>query len=77
MNKYEAEVARIGGDKLMSAAREEFIKEFFIVARTDKIIVLGDETKNVSFSRKNSRVIERNVFERNVFDGARGIQRKK
>lgn len=72
MNKYEVEVARVGGDKLMSSVRKEFTKEFFIVARTDEIIVLGDASKNVSFSRKNSRVIERNVF-----DGARGIQRKK
>ena len=71
MNKYALEVLRIGGEKLMSLVRKEFTKDFFIVARTQEYIVLGNETKNVSFCRLKNRVLERHVF-----DGSRGITRK-
>ena len=71
MNNYAIEVARIGGDALMKAVRKEFANDFFIVARTADDLVLSDNKKNVKFSRKNNRVLERHVFE-----GSRGITRK-
>ena len=72
MTNAELEVVRIGGDKLMNVVRKEFANEFFIVARTVDIIVLGDNKKNVSFSRTKNRVLERNVFE-----GDSKLERKK
>ena len=71
MNNYAIEVARIGGDALMKAVRKEFANDFFIVARTAEDLVLSDNMKNVKFSRKNNRVLERHVFE-----GSRDITRK-
>lgn len=71
MNKHAIEVARIGGDTLMKSVRKEFPSDFFIVARTPDDLVLSDSMKNVKFSRKNNRVLERHVFE-----SSRGITRK-
>jgi hypothetical protein len=59
MNKCALEVIRIGGEKLMSVVNKEFVKDFFIVARTPEYIVLGDGKKNVSFCRLKNRVLER------------------
>lgn len=59
MNKYALEVLHIGGEKLLSVANKEFVKDFFIVARTPEYIVLGDGKKNVSFCRFKNRVLER------------------
>jgi hypothetical protein len=64
MNKYALEVLRIGGEKLMNLVSKEFASDFFIVARTQEYIVLGDGKKNVSFCRIKNRVLERFVFER-------------
>lgn len=71
MNKYYAEVARMGGDALMKSVLKEFPSDFTIISRNSDDIVLGDNTKNVKFSRKNNRVLERYLFE-----GSRSITRK-
>ena len=71
MNKYAIEVTRIGGDALMKSVLKEFSSDFVIVSRTQDEIILGDNIKNVKFSRKNNRVLERHVFE-----GSRSISRK-
>lgn len=71
MNNHALEVSKIGGDSLMKSVRKEFSGNFFIVARTPDDLVLGDGIKNVKFSRKNNRVLERHVFE-----GSRSITRK-
>jgi len=71
MNKYSVEVARMGGDALMKSVLKEFSSDFTIISRNCDYIVLGDNTKNVKFSRKNNRVLERHLFE-----GSRGITRK-
>jgi AICAR transformylase/IMP cyclohydrolase PurH len=71
MDRFAIEIFRIGGEKLLQAAHKEF-KSFFIVARTQEYVVLGNGEKNVSFSRKNFRVLERTNFEK-----TRNLQRKK
>jgi hypothetical protein len=71
MNKYAIEVTRIGGDALMKSVLKEFSSDFVIVSRNQDEIILGDNTKNVRFSRKNNRVLERHIFE-----GSRSITRK-
>jgi hypothetical protein len=71
MNKHALEVSTIGGDALMKSVRKEFSGDFFIVARNHDDLVLGDGTKNVKFSRKNNRILERHIFET-----SRGITRK-
>jgi hypothetical protein len=71
MNNHILEVTHIGGDALMKSVRKEFPNNFFIVARTQDDLVLGDKTKNVKFSRKTNRVLERHAFE-----NSRGITRK-
>lgn len=71
MNKYEAEVKRMGGDVLVSFIRKEFPGPFSVIARTDEMFVLGDEKKSVKFSRFKLRVMER-VFH----DQTRRISRK-
>jgi hypothetical protein len=71
MNKYAIEVTRIGGDALMKSVLKEFSSDFVIVSRTQDEIILGDNIKNIKFSRKNNRVLERHFFE-----GSRGITRK-
>lgn len=71
MNNYALEVLRIGGEKLMNVVRKEFNSDFFIIARTPEYIVLGNETKNVSFCRSRNRVLERYVF-----DGQSKLNRK-
>lgn len=63
MNNHALEVLHIGGEKLMNVVRKEFVKDFFIVARTPEYIVIGDDIKNVKISRSNNRVQERHVFE--------------
>lgn len=59
MDKYELEVLRMGGQKLLDFVRKEFIGKFIIVARTDEWFVLGTDEKNVKFSRLKMRVMER------------------
>lgn len=71
MNKHAIEVLNIGGAALMKSVMKEFSNPFVIVSRTTDDIVLGDETKNIMFSRKTNKVLERNVFEK-----SRGITRK-
>lgn len=71
MDRYAIEIFRLGGEKLLATARKEF-KTFFIVARTQEYVVLGDGEKNVSFSRENFRVLERHHFGK-----TRNLQRKK
>jgi hypothetical protein len=63
MDCYALEIRHIGGDLLLNAVRKEFPKTFHIVSRTPDDVVLGDGIKNVKFSRKNNRVLERHVFE--------------
>lgn len=71
MNKHALEVIHIGGAALMKSVMKEFSKPFVIISRTPEDIILGDETKNIRFSRKTNKVLERHVFE-----GSRGISRK-
>lgn len=71
MDRFATEIFRLGGERLLAAAHKEF-KSFFIVARTPEYVVLGDGSKNVSFSRKNFRILERVNFEK-----SRNLQRKK
>ena len=71
MDKYELEVLRMGGQKLLDFVRKEFTGKFIIVARTDEMFVLGTDEKNVKFSREKMRVMER--FFHNQ---SRGIARK-
>lgn len=63
MDRFATEIFHIGGNKLLEAAQKEF-KSFFIVARTQEYVVLGNDEKNVSFSRSTFRVLERHVFEK-------------
>ena len=72
MNKYALEVLRIGGEKLMNVVNKEFSSNFFIVARTQEYIVLGDGKKNVSFCREKNRVLQRFTL-----DGESKIERKR
>ena len=65
MNKHEAEVKRMGGDVLVSFIRKEFPGPFSIVARTDEMFVLGNNEKNVKFSRFKLRVMERIFHDQN------------
>lgn len=71
MNKYETEVLRMSGEKVLAVARREFADGFEIIARTDEMFVLGDKTKNVKFSR-----IKGSITERFFLDGSKEISRK-
>lgn len=65
MNKAILEVSKIGGDSLLKLVRQEFANDdFSIIARTQEYIVLGNNTKNVSFCREKNRVLERYVFDK-------------
>jgi hypothetical protein len=61
-SNHSLEIARAGGEKLLSLVLKEFTSSFFIVARTPDYIVVGDGEKNVSFSRAKNRVIERVIL---------------
>jgi hypothetical protein len=66
MNKYEAEIFRIGGKDLLDYVKKEFVNTFEIIARTDDMFVLGNKEKNVKFARSGKRVLERHVFNSTV-----------
>ena len=63
MNKYALEVKHIGGDKMLDLVNKEFTNSFFIIARTQDYIILGDGKKNVSFCRLKNEVLARTVHE--------------
>lgn len=71
MNKYETEVLRMSGEKVLAVAKKEFEGDFEIIARTDEMFVLGDRKKNVKFSRSRGSIVERFFF-----DASRVISRK-
>ena len=63
MNKYSVEVKKIGED-ILDLACIEFSNDFFIVARTPLLLVLGDGSKNTSFCLKKRKITDRHFFEK-------------
>lgn len=61
-NKFADEVKSIATELMLKNIQTEFGCEYFIVGRTPEDIVLGNGKKNVKFSRKNGKILERNVF---------------
>jgi len=62
MNNYALEVLRCFGEMMLKVANKEFENGFVIVARTPEYVVLGDNEKNISFSRSTFKIKERFVF---------------
>lgn len=65
LDKHSVEIKHLGGDKLLEAVKKEVGEKFFIVARTQEYVVVGNENKNVSFSRETFKVNGRCEFEKN------------
>ena len=65
--KYTREVVYIGGKALLDAILKEFNNGWFhIVAQDPDMLVVGDNIRNVKFSRKNFRILEKFTFDTRV-----------
>lgn len=63
MNIYAQEILNRFGQTMLTNMLKEFPKGFQIIGGDDLEVIVGDKTKNVTFSRKSSNAIDRFVFQ--------------
>lgn len=62
MNKYAQEVINRSNPKILSLMAKDFPKGFFIVASDTDQFVIGDGTKNISYSRTTGKILGTCIF---------------
>ncbi len=63
MNIYAQEILNRFGQTMLNNMLKEFPMGFHIVGGNVLEVIIGDKTKNVSFSRKTSKPNDRFVFQ--------------
>lgn len=71
MNIYAQEILNRFGQTMLTNMIKEFPKGFQIIGGDDLEVIVGDKTKNVTFSRKTAKAKDRFVFQ-----GSTKVKRK-
>ena len=63
MNIYAQEILNRFGQTMLDNMKTEFPKGFQIIGGDDLEVIIGDRTKNVTFSRKTTKAKNKFVFQ--------------